>query len=211
MHQIRLGERFATALTYAYDVHQGQWRKKTHAPYISHPLGVASLALEHGADEDEAIAALLHDAVEDGGGRARLEDIRERFGEHVADVVYCLSDWIEGLDGPRGTKQPWKTRKRRYLERMGTADDSCILVSAADKLHNARAIARDYSRIGDDVFERFTAGKDGTCWYYRQIVRVLRGRAPAEMMQELERAVGVFAADDMINSDETCRTRGQDG
>ena len=176
--------RFAEALTYAERVHAGQSRKGTSIPYIAHPLGVASIALEHGANEDEAIAALLHDAIEDSPDPPRVkEDIRRRFGTAVATIVEGCSD-SETLPKP-----PWRERKERYITHLREASPSIRLVSAADKLYNARAILEDYREIGEALWERFTAKKDGTLWYYRQLVDVFRETGPRRLAEELERTV----------------------
>src|ERR1022692_3881980 len=131
---MNLSPRFDQALQYAVLVHAGQKRKGTEIPYLAHLLGVTSIALEHGADEDEAIGALLHDAGEDAGGDGRIEDIRHRFGEPVADIVQGCTDAVTI------PKPPWRKRKEDYIAHVAKASPSVRLVSAADKLHNARAI-----------------------------------------------------------------------
>jgi GTP pyrophosphokinase len=178
-----LGERFDQALVYAARLHRGQVRKQTDVPYVSHLLGVASLALEHGADEDEAIAALLHDAVEDQGGASTLAEIGDRFGEHVADIVAACSDSVGE------PKPPWRERKEAYVARLRTASRSARLVSASDKLHNARSILTDYRREGARVWSRFTAGRDGVLWYYRALVDALRPAGPSALVEDLDRVV----------------------
>ncbi|HMK28965.1 MAG TPA: HD domain-containing protein [Terriglobales bacterium] len=163
-------ERFGAALAYAADLHRLQTRKgKANIPYVGHLLGVASLVIEAGGDEEMAIAALLHDAVEDQGGRPRLEEIRDRFGARVAHIV-------EGCtDSDQTPKPPWLERKRQYIEHVRqVADSEVCFVSAADKLHNARTILTDFRRLGDKVWERFSGKKDGTLWYYRTIVNAFR-------------------------------------
>src|SRR5688572_8301077 len=150
---MHLSQRFEQALIYAVLIHAGQVRKGTEIPYVSHLLGVASIALEYGANEDEAIGALLHDAGEDAGGRGRIEDIRQRFGDTVANVV-------EGCTDTDVVPKPvWRKRKEDYIAHIGSASDSVRLVSASDKLHNARAILRDYRSHGEKLWERFTGGK----------------------------------------------------
>jgi (p)ppGpp synthase/HD superfamily hydrolase len=137
---------------------------RTEIPYLAHLLGVASIALEYGADEDEAIAALLHDAVEDAGGLARLEDIRSRFGENVAGIVAACTDAYVV------PKPPWRERKEGYIEHIVQASKSARLVSAADKLHNARSILKHYRVEGEALWSRFNGGKEGTLCYYRALV-----------------------------------------
>ena len=175
---------FEDALAFAAQLHSRQVRKGTAVPYVAHLLGVASVALEHGADEDEAIAALLHDAVEDQGGAATLGKIRERFGETVAAIV-------EGCtDTDQMPKPPWRPRKEAYVAHVASASPSVRLVSAADKLHNARTIVADYRRFGEDVWRRFSGGRDGTLWYYRALVDAYRAHGPTPLVEELERVVG---------------------
>jgi len=160
-----LSTRFEDALVYANVVHRNQRRKSTQIPYVSHLLGVASIVLEFGGDEDEAIAALLHDAPEDQGGERELEQIRSRFGGRVAEIVSGCSD-----DMPEDPKHklPWPERKAAYQKHIrSTADSSVLLVSAADKLHNARATLYDLRREGSSVWQRFKAGRDASLWNYR--------------------------------------------
>ncbi len=181
----RLSGRFEQALVYAAVVHGGQTRKATRAPYIGHLLGVASIALEHGADEDEAIAALLHDAAEDAGGSGRLADIRKRFGDKVADIVEGCTDTVET------PKPSWRERKERYVGHLKGADPSTLLVSASDKVYNTRSILRDLRRHGDDVWSRFSGGKEGSLWYYRALVTAFRRHRDSnrELIDELDRIV----------------------
>jgi len=164
-----LTERFDRALTYAHELHRAQTRKGGETPYIAHLLGVASLVLEHGGDEEEAIGALLHDAVEDQGGRPTGDEIRRRFGDRVAEIVWGCTD-AEVIPKP-----DWEIRKRRYLEHLQHAAGSVLLVSAADKLYNARTILSDFRLVGDAVYARFTASKDRMLWYYRGLVTAYRG------------------------------------
>ena len=178
-----LSTKFEQALVYASIVHGGQLRKGTEIPYLSHLLGVASIALEYGANEDEAIAALLHDAVEDAGGSDRLEDIRIRFGDDVANIV------DECADAYTIPKPPWKERKEEYISHIAQASASARLVSAADKLHNARSILKDYRLEGETLWSRFNGGKDGTLWYYQSLVQVLRAAEDNELNRELYRVV----------------------
>ncbi len=175
--------RFRDALTYACELHAAQRRKGTDIPYVAHLLAVASIALEHGASEDEAIAALLHDAVEDQGGRATGDEIRRRFGDAVADVVHACSDTdVE-------PKPPWRARKEAYIAHLSGAPRSVLLVSASDKLHNARSILADLRTAGDALWSRFSGGRDGTLWYYRALVTTFQRLLPGPLTDELDRTV----------------------
>jgi len=178
-----LSSRFDQALQYATLVHAGQTRKASGTPYLAHLLGVASLALEYGAEEDEAIAALLHDAVEDAGGAGRLEDIRGRFGERVAEIVWGCTD------SEATPKSPWRQRKEEYLARVPQLSASARLVSAADKLHNTRAYLRSYRQSGDAIWTRFQGGREGTLWYLRAITSALQAKGGNALVEELDRAV----------------------
>lgn len=178
--------RFESALLYAHQVHQGQRRKGTGIPYVAHVLGVAAIAMEYGADEDEAIGALLHDAAEDGGGEATLAEIRARFGDAVAEIVLGCSDSL--VEDPED-KLPWQERKENYLAHLETASPSVCLVSAADKLHNVRAIARDYREHGEEIFERFQGHRDGTLWYYETVADALIRRCRSQLTRDLQDAV----------------------
>jgi (p)ppGpp synthase/HD superfamily hydrolase len=163
--------RFNNALEYAATAHRAQKRKSTEIPYVGHLLGVASIVIDAGGNEDESIAALLHDAPEDQGGQARLDDIRIRFGDRVATIVEACSD---SLAEDPCLKADWPTRKRAYLNHLATNDDASIfLVSAADKLHNLRSMAADYAVVGDALWSRFNpaAGKAGCIRYYRSLAR----------------------------------------
>src|SRR5579872_1614267 len=145
----QLTARFDEAMVYAAKAHAGQTRKASSVPYISHPLAVAALALENGASEDEAIAALLHDVVEDCGGLERLRDVRDRFGDEVAEIVMGCTDATEI------PKPPWKGRKEAYLRHLEEAPPSVLLVSACDKLHNVRSLVADLRESGEAVWKRF--------------------------------------------------------
>lgn len=178
-----LTPRFTAALTYAAQLHARQTRKGTRIPYIAHLLGVTSIALEYGANEDEAIAALLHDAIEDQGGPQTRDEIRRRFGETVAAIV-------EGCTDTDATpKPPWRKRKEAYVEHLHHASASVRLVSAADKLHNARAILADFRTDGDHLWDRFGGGRKGTLWYYRALVEAFRAAGSTPLVEELDRAV----------------------
>lgn len=178
-----LSYRFNDAFLYAAELHVNQFRKGTNIPYIAHLMAVCSLALEHGATENEAIAALLHDAVEDQGGAATREEIRRRFGNEVAAIV-------DGCTDADGTpKPPWKERKQRYLDHLPHASASVRLVSICDKLHNARSILNDYRIHGEAVWERFQGGKEGTLWYYRSLVDIFQRLGRTPLVEELDRVV----------------------
>jgi GTP pyrophosphokinase len=178
-----LSQRFIDALTFATTLHANQIRKGSGVPYISHLLGVTSIALEHGANEDEAIAALLHDAIEDQGGVATREEIRRRFGDTVTEIVNGCTD------ADTTPKPPWLQRKEAYIAHIPTASTSVRLVSAADKLHNARSILTDYYIVGEAVWKRFQGGKEGTLWYYRSLVVAFRQAGSSPLIDELERVV----------------------
>ena len=165
--RVVLTERYAEAVAYASALHADQARKSTTIPYISHLLGVSSLVLEAGGDEDMAIAALLHDGPEDQGGQATLDEIGERFGDRVAHIVEGCSDSLS--DDPNN-KAPWKQRKEQYLDHLKDADDDTLTVSLADKLHNARAIASDLRITGRDTWKRFNASPADILWYYDGIL-----------------------------------------
>ena len=176
--------RFQAALVPAHQLHAGQTRKGTTIPYIGHLLAVTAIVIEHGGTEDEAIAALLHDAIEDAGGDPIRHTIRERFGDNVLAIV-------EGCtDTDQTPKPPWRARKEDYLAHLSEASPSVLLVSLADKIHNAGSILRDLRNEGDSVWSRFTGGKDGTLWYYHALVDAFRTRGQfAAMVDELERVV----------------------
>ncbi|PYR45667.1 MAG: phosphohydrolase [Acidobacteria bacterium] len=179
-----LTSRFDQALQYAVLAHAGQMKKSTEVPYISHLLIVAGMALEYGADEDEAIAALLHDAVEDAGGKGRAADIRQRFGSRVADIVINCSDTDVT------PKPPAAERKRAYLAHLQFEPDTSVLfVSACDKLANVRSILKDYRAIGSSVFERFNVGKTETLTYYQDLAQTFVRRLKRDPADELQRAV----------------------
>jgi (p)ppGpp synthase/HD superfamily hydrolase len=180
---LRLGPRFNAAFLFAAEKHVSQTRKSTDVPYISHLMSVAALVLEAGGGEDEAIAALLHDVVEDCGGHPVLAEVRQRFGDRVANIVQGCTD---AYTIP---KPPWKKRKLDYLDVLRCSGNDVRLVSAADKLHNVRTILADYRREGDSVWERFSGRKDGTLWYYRAVLDVLRDGKPNRLVDELQRVV----------------------
>ncbi|WP_066424282.1 HD domain-containing protein [Anabaena sp. 4-3] len=178
-----LSERFTQAFIYAHQLHAQQERKGSGVPYIAHLMGVASIALEYGANEDEAIAALLHDAIEDQGGTATREEIRRRFGDTVTAIVDGCTD------SDTTPKPPWRQRKEAYIAHIATASPSMLLVSASDKLYNARAILKDYRLLGESLWQRFQGGKDGTLWYYRALVDAFQKTGNQPVVAELERVV----------------------
>jgi GTP pyrophosphokinase len=178
-----LTSRFDEALKYAHDAHRIQTRKGNGAPYIGHLLGVASIVIDDGGNEDEAIGALLHDAAEDQGGRERLDEIRNRFGEPVARIVEdCTDSW-------ETPKRPWIERKRAYVEHARTLPAPSLRVSAADKVHNAYAILRDLRNTGEQVWSRFNAAADDVIEYYEDLVRSFRQAGGGKLVEELERIV----------------------
>lgn len=178
------GNRFEDAFSMARRLHDGQVRKGTEIPYLAHLLAVAALVLEAGGDEDEAIAALLHDGPEDQGGHDTLADVRRRFGPRVADIVAECSDTLES------PKPPWRERKESYLAHLLLASPSALRVSCADKLHNLRSIVADYRVHGELLWERFSAGRDQQLWYYGTLVQhYVQAGAPASLLVELERSL----------------------
>ena len=177
---IKLGSRFERAFLFAKEKHAGQTRKASGVPYLAHLMGVASLALEYGGDEDVAIAALLHDVVEDCGGRAMLKAVKRRFGSRVAKMV-------EGCtDSDTVPKRPWRERKDTYLQHLKSADEETRLVSAADKLNNLRSILSDYREVGEVVWERFKGGREGTLWYYRALLEEFQRGKPNRLIRDFE-------------------------
>ena len=188
-----LTQRYADAVAYASALHANQVRKSTTIPYISHLLGVSSLVLEAGGDEDMAIAALLHDGPEDQGGQATLNEIRERFGDRVAHIVEGCSD---SLSEDPNNKAPWKERKERYLAHLKDADDDTLTVSLSDKLHNARAIATDLAITGPSTWDRFNASPKDIRWYYESIADISAKReAQAFLRVNLADAIADMRAD----------------
>jgi len=178
-----LSERFEEALRLATQLHAGQKRKESKTPYLAHLLSVTALVLEAGGDEDIAIAALLHDAVEDQGGLETLEQIRDKFGSRVADIVEACTD---AYTLP---KPPWRERKEAYIAHLREATPEAQLVSLADKLHNARSILRDLRQRGETTWDKFNGGKEGTLWYYRTLLEVFQESMDGALVDELERVV----------------------
>jgi (p)ppGpp synthase/HD superfamily hydrolase len=194
----QLGQRFIYALVFASQLHQHQQRKGSEIPYVSHLMSVSALVLEDGGDEDEAIAGLLHDAVEDQGGKPTLEIIRSCFGDRVAHIVEACSD------ADTFPKPPWRWRKEQYIEHLQHADRSVLRVALADKLHNARAIVRDYRSLGEALWDRFNAGRDDELWYYRSILKVCRRRIASPLLDDLDRTVSEL--EDLIDADTGSRS-----
>lgn len=189
---MRLSPRFEAALVMATQLHSDQERKGSGVPYVSHLLAVSSLVLEHGGTEEQAIAALLHDAVEDQGGLETLERIRGHFGDGVASIVEHCTDATES------PKPAWRPRKERYISSVPGKPRDAALVSCADKLHNARAILGDLRVVGEDLWGRFTGGREGTLWYYRELAKVFHASLGCSLSEELVRTVaeieGIAAA-----------------
>ena len=185
-----LTERFDKALKFAHKVHRSQPRKKTTIPYVSHLLSVAGLVLESGGDEDLAIAALLHDAVEDAedmSGEEMSDRIRAKFGDRVADIVDGCSD---AKSSPGGSKPPWRSRKEAYLEHLRSASNDVLRVSIADKVHNARSIATDQDRFGEELWKRFSSTSEESRWYYTSLRDIYKERiSDSYLIKELDIAI----------------------
>lgn len=183
-----VGERFRDALVWAAELHEDQLRKGGEVPYVAHLLGVASIVLEHGGNEDQAIAALLHDALEDQSHKISKGEIQTRFGNRVERIVEACTDGDpeEQLDR---NQQRWYARKQKYIAAIPSKPEDAILVSMADKLYNARAILEDYRAIGDSLWPRFTTGREGTLWYYRTMVDAFESFGHARLWGELSRTV----------------------
>jgi (p)ppGpp synthase/HD superfamily hydrolase len=180
---LKLGSRFLRAFKFAAEKHAGQARKASTIPYIAHLMGVASLVLEFGGDEDLAIAALLHDVVEDCGGAPMLKEVQRRFGPRVAKIVAGCTD------SDTYPKPPWRERKETYIQHLKSADEETRLVSAADKLNNVRSILADYREVGESVWARFTGAREGTLWYYRALLQEFLRHKPNRLVREFGLAV----------------------
>src|SRR5262249_30198889 len=191
-----LTDRFDRALLYATHVHGGQTRKGTSTPYVAHLLAVAATVLEYGGDEDLAIAALLHDSVEDQGGKARLDDVRNRFGEGGGRSVEACSDSLGGTGKGEG-KAHWQERKEAYLAHLRTADEDILWVSLADKVHNARTILCDLRKadIGEKIWARFNVSTKQTLWYYHSLADIFCERMSNQLSDELREIVEVLEAE----------------
>jgi (p)ppGpp synthase/HD superfamily hydrolase len=189
--QLHLSSRFTSAIDYARHIHIER-RKGTAIPYLAHLLGVASLVMGeagHAAfpvTEDMVIAALLHDAAEDHGGLLRLKDIEHNFGSNVARMVEGLSD---SLAEDPGKKQSWQQRKEQYIDRLREEPAAVQLISAADKLYNARAILEDYRQIGPEVWKRFKRGRREQIWYFDELLAVFKSSGTNRIVEELEHVV----------------------
>ncbi len=184
---MELTKAFEEALVYALRLHETQRRKGSGVPYIAHLLAVASLVIEDGGDETQAIAALLHDAIEDQGGDTARQEIRRKFGEHVLAIVETCSE------SDTKPKPPWKERKDRLLRQMREASPEALRVAVADKLHNLRSIVADRERQGEDIWKRFSSGKDAQLWFYHSFTEIVRGRFESPMMTEIERLERILA------------------
>lgn len=195
--------RIADAVALATNLHGEQTRKATGIPYLSHLLGVAGLVMEHGGDEDQTIAGLLHDAVEDAGAHAEAL-IREQFGERVTRIVLACTD---GVPDAQGEKGDWQTRKQRYLEHLTYASAEVLLVSGCDKLHNARTIVSDLHVHGPAMFSRFKAGQEGTLWYYEQLACVFQSHLLGSLADELTRTVSELKRLTTTHSSNSCAAR----
>ena len=184
---MRLTKRYDWALAYASDLHRKQMRKGTAVPYISHLLAVSALVLENGGDEDQAIAGLLHDAAEDQGGERVLAEIQSLFGPSVSAIVAdCTDAWVD-------PKPPWRPRKETYIARLEEHPPHSLLVSLADKAHNATAILADLHRVGPKkTWKRFKGGKEGTIWYYETLSEVFQRKGPAILSNQLRDTVAAF-------------------
>jgi (p)ppGpp synthase/HD superfamily hydrolase len=189
---MELTDRFKQALLMMYKLHSTQIRKGTKIPYISHLLAVTTIVLENGSHEDEVIAALLHDAAEDAGGKEILIQIRERFGDRVADIVEHCSDTLEA------DKPPWQPRKEAYLASLATINDpSILLVSIADKLHNAKSILKDYKTCGNELWTRFSATERQIIWYYQSLLSIYQSKShlcPGHLVEELQQTIKELAS-----------------
>jgi (p)ppGpp synthase/HD superfamily hydrolase len=183
--QAMLTTRFLDAFELAMTAHDLQYRKNTTIPYISHLMAVSALVLEYGGDEDQAIAALLHDALENGGAEFD-QIIRQKFGHRVYSIV---QDCTDGLPDETGQKSDWYPRKRKFLANLVSMPSDSLLVIAADKLHNIRSILQDFQMVGDEVFDRFSTHKDGTLWYYNQVIDVLSKNFTSPITQQLQSTV----------------------
>jgi (p)ppGpp synthase/HD superfamily hydrolase len=183
---VDLGPRFRDALVWAATLHETQARKGLPTPYVGHLLGVCALVLEGCGDEDQAIAALLHDAVEDQ--RVTIPELEERFGPRVARIVEACTDSFEQ------PKKDWRERKERFLERLPDAPEDALLVVVADKLDNTRAMLADFRVEGMRAFEKFNGKRDGTLWYYGAALDVLMERFPHPLTSELASTFGQLRA-----------------
>ena len=184
---IILSNQYLKALEYANFHHKDQKRKQTDIPYISHCLAVSSLVLEAGGDEAQAIGGLLHDIAEDCGGEIRLVEIKDLFGSRIEKIVRGCSD---SLTESEENKSPWKERKEKHLDKLRNSDEDILIVTGADKTHNAKAIATDLGIIGDDIWKRFNAPKSEIIWYYESVYEVLNNNEISEfLLSQLENSI----------------------
>ena len=195
----KLSNKYKEALDFTFELHQNQTRKGVDIPYMTHLMSVSSLILENGGDEEQAIAGLLHDSIEDqsqnfgGADKLRME-LERRFGKRVLDMVEACTD------ADTIPKPPWRARKEQYIASIAHKSQDALLVSLADKCHNSKTILNDYKILGDAVFDRFTAKKDGTLWYYRSLAtefsKTINSPLVADLdatVTELERLSTVFS------------------
>jgi GTP pyrophosphokinase len=183
-----LGPRFEDALGFAFRLHAEQHRKGSGAPYYSHLMAVSSLVLEYGGGEDQAIAALLHDSIEDqalrlGGAELARETLAARYGAAVAAMVDACTD------ADSFPKPPWRQRKERYIAHVAEMDAGAALVSCCDKIHNARALVSDFRAVGNTLFERFSVPRGQTLWYYAELAGAFGRFHPGRPADELKRTV----------------------
>lgn len=181
-HDAELWRQLADAASFAVTIHARQTRKGSGIPYVAHLLGVASLVLDHGGDEEQAIAGLLHDAIEDAGAEQEAV-IANRFGPRVASIVRACTD------SDTVPKPPWRARKEAYIAHLEFVGADALLVSASDKLHNSRAICTDLRTHGAAVYDRFTGGQTGTLWYYQTLPQVFSRLLPGALAVDLAEAV----------------------
>lgn len=185
-----LGERFSNAVALAVELHATQTRKSIGVPFVSHLLAVASLIIEDGGDEDEAIAGILHDVLEDQPEKVTAEQIETRFGARVREMVEACTDTPPGYSG--GPKAPWRTRKEAYLAKLA-ASKVPARVCLADKLHNLRSMVTDYRLQGEELWTCFGGGRDGTLWYYRAIYDIFKKRGvEGRLMHEFTHTLDTF-------------------
>jgi GTP pyrophosphokinase len=182
---MQLSDRYRAALGLAFDLHRFQERKGSGVPYVAHLIGVSSLVLEYGGTEDDAIAALFHDAVEDQGGLEVLARLEREFGSAVASVVLACTDSHET------PKPPWRARKERYVAHLAEAPANAQLVSACDKLYNLRTLLHDHRLVGESVWQRFTGGREGVLWYYAALAAAFSITNP--VVTELREAAAELA------------------
>jgi (p)ppGpp synthase/HD superfamily hydrolase len=190
-----LSPAFNEAVSWALDLHANHLRKGTAIPYVSHLMAVTANVLEAGGTETEAMAAILHDAVEDTA--ATVEDVRERFGDEVAGIVDGCSD-ADVIPKP-----PWKARKLAYIEHLKEASESVLIVSMADKYHNANAILKDYREIGEELWNRFNGGREGSLWYYEELAKVITPRATGRLERlgkAFEKTVEMLVSESAVSS-----------